>query len=241
MTWLIDKKGQKKKKKKDKLPQGRQQPVCLTRAGERRNKDGGSVRGRVGQGWETRAAEEGEMSREPWEVSLSRHSGGTVQWTLSPLPPGKKNPPGCGRVSRIFPQTCPMRKTANTPTLARWHRQHSEHRRCRPRKSVINVSPALYFLSDQRWRGSGGLEAKRGIQSAFGCKRKDISEPGRVNVLFVPPHFPVLLSLCRLCWHKLERPSHGSVGGAGIQLWGPKLHKAHLQIFLPWCHTDGML
>lgn len=42
------------------------------------------------------------------------------------------------------------RKTANTPTLQRWRRQRSEHRRCRARKSVINVSPALYFLSDQK-------------------------------------------------------------------------------------------
>lgn len=66
----------------------------------------------------------------------------------------------------------------------------------------VSLTSRLPFTSCQikRWRGSGGLEAKRGIQSAFRCERKkDTSEPGRVNVLFVPPLLPVLLSLCRLC------------------------------------------
>lgn len=56
----------------------------------------------------------------------------------------------------------------------------------------VSLTSRLPFTSCQikRWRGSGGLEAKRGIQSAFRCERKkDTSEPGRANVLFVPLRF----------------------------------------------------
>lgn len=38
----------------------------------------------------------------------------------------------------------------------------------------VSLTSRLPFTSCQikRWRGSGGLEAKRGIQSAFRCERK---------------------------------------------------------------------
>lgn len=98
------------KKKKDKLPQGRQRPVCLTRAGERRNKDGGLVRGRVGQEWETRAAEEREMSREPWEVSLLRHSWGDGPVNAQPGGPREEDSTGIWMSRSYFSSNLPDEK-----------------------------------------------------------------------------------------------------------------------------------
>lgn len=134
------------------------------------------------------------MSREPWEVSLLRHSGGTVQWTLSPVPPGKKNPLGCGRVGRICPPTCITTTGRERQRTRRRFRGDAANAVSTDAAELAKVSltSRLPFTSCQikRWRGSGGLEAKRGIQSAFRCERKkDTSEPGRVNVLFVPLRF----------------------------------------------------
>lgn len=119
-------------------------------------------------------------------------------------PPGKKNPLGCGRVGRICPPTCITTTGRERQRTRRRFRGDAANAVSTDAAELAKVSltSRLPFTSCQikRWRGSGGLEAKRGIQSAFRCERKkDTSEPGRVNVLFVPPLLPVLLSLCRLC------------------------------------------
>lgn len=149
LKWITNGSDGGGKKKKDKLPQGRQQPVCLTRAGER-----GGIK--MGAQWEAgwgRSERREQQRRGKWVGNHEKcHFWGTLEGRSSERsarwPPGRKM--GCGRVGRIFPPTRPTRKTANTPTFQRWRRQRSEHRRCRARKSVINVSPALYFLSDQK-------------------------------------------------------------------------------------------
>lgn len=91
-----------------------------------------------------------------------RHFGGTVQWTLSLVALGKKNPPGWRG------PTCPTRQTANTLMLL-WYYHHSRHT-LQHSQSVINVLSELYFLSDQRWRGNRVLKAKHGYM--FGCERQ---------------------------------------------------------------------
>lgn len=228
-----------KKKKKDKLPQGRQQPVCLTRAGER-----GGIK--MGAQWEAgwgRSERREQQRRGKWVGNHEKcHFWGTLEGRSSErsarCPPREEKSTGMRTSRSLFVLQHGRRERQRTRRRFRGDAANTASTDA-AELAKVSLTSRLPFTSCQikRWRGSGGLEAKRGIQSAFRCERKkDTSEPGRVNVLFVPPLLPVLLSLCRLCWHKLERPSHGSVGGAAIQLRGPKLHKAHLQIFPPWCH-----
>lgn len=149
------------------------------------------MRGRVGQEWETRAAEEREMSREPWEVSLLRHSGGTVQWTLSPVPPREEKSTGMRTSRSLFVLQHGRRERQRTRRRFRGDAANAVSTDA-AELAKVSLTSRLPFTSCQikRWRGSGGLEAKRGIQSAFRCERKkDTSEPGRVNVLFVPLRF----------------------------------------------------